>query len=66
MELASAPDYAASGQGTKHGISKPREGTMKIRMDVEGMKITATLVDNETSRDFVSLFPIILTLKKAV
>jgi hypothetical protein len=36
---------------------------MKIRMDVEGTTITATLVDNETSRDFVSLLPLTLTLK---
>ena len=35
---------------------------MKIRMDVEGTVITATLDDNETSRDFVSLLPLTLTL----
>jgi hypothetical protein len=61
--LACAPAYDASGQGTEHGIPKRREGTMKIRMDVEGTEITATLVDNATSRDFVSLFPLTLTLK---
>lgn len=32
-------------------------------MDVEGTAITATLDDNETSRDFVSLLPLTLTLK---
>jgi hypothetical protein len=36
---------------------------MRIRMDVEGTPITATLADNETSRDFVSLLPLTLTLK---
>jgi hypothetical protein len=36
---------------------------MKIRMDVEDTVITATLVDNATSRDFVSLLPLTLTLK---
>ena len=36
---------------------------MKIRMDVEGTAITATLVDNATSRDFVSLLPLTLTLE---
>jgi hypothetical protein len=35
---------------------------MKIRIDVEGTPITATLVDNATSRDFVSLLPATLTL----
>lgn len=32
-------------------------------MDVEGKAITATLDDNETSRDFVSLLPLTLTLE---
>jgi hypothetical protein len=37
--------------------------TMKLRMDVEGTAVTATLDDNETSRDFVSLLPLTLTLQ---
>jgi hypothetical protein len=36
---------------------------MKIRMNVEGTVITATLDDNATSRDFVSLLPLSLTLQ---
>ena len=32
-------------------------------MDVEGTVITATLDDNATSRDFVSLLPLTLTLQ---
>lgn len=36
---------------------------MKIRMNVEGTAITATLVDSPTSRDFVSLLPLTLTFK---
>jgi hypothetical protein len=32
-------------------------------MDVEGTAVTATLDDNETSRDFVSLLPLTLTLQ---
>ena len=36
---------------------------MKIRMNVGGQTITATLDDNETARDFVSLFPMTLTLE---
>jgi hypothetical protein len=63
IALACAPAYEASGQGTEHGISHRQERTMKIRMDVDGAAITATLDDNETSREFVSLFPLTLTLK---
>jgi hypothetical protein len=35
---------------------------VKIRMEVEGTPITATLDDNETARDFASLLPLALTL----
>ena len=35
---------------------------MKIRMDVAGTRITASLDDNATSRDFASLLPLTLTL----
>lgn len=37
--------------------------TMKIRMDVNGTQVTATLNDSETSRDFVSLLPLTLTVE---
>jgi len=37
--------------------------TMKIRMDVNGTRVTATLEDNETSRDFISRLPLTLTLE---
>lgn len=43
-------------------ISDVREGTMKIRIDLEGTLIMATLDDNETARDFASLLPLSLTL----
>jgi hypothetical protein len=36
---------------------------MQIRIDIEGTVITASLVDNATSRDFVSLLPLTLTLR---
>ena len=36
---------------------------MKIRMNVEGKSVTASLLANETSRDFASLLPLTLTLK---
>jgi len=35
---------------------------MKIRLDVEGATVTATLVDSATARDFASLLPLTLTL----
>jgi hypothetical protein len=37
--------------------------TMKIRMDVNGTRVTATLDDNATAIDFVALLPLTLTLK---
>jgi hypothetical protein len=37
--------------------------TMKIRMDMDGTRVTATLDDNATSRDFISLLPLTLTLE---
>jgi hypothetical protein len=43
--------------------SKQRAKTMKIRMTIEGTVLTAALLDNQTSRDFVSLLPLTLTLK---
>jgi hypothetical protein len=36
---------------------------MKIRIDMNGSEITATLTDNATSRDFVSLLPLKLKLE---
>jgi hypothetical protein len=35
---------------------------MKIRLTVNGNAITATLIDSETTRDFVSLLPLTLTM----
>jgi hypothetical protein len=36
---------------------------LKIPMDVNGTPVTATLDDNESSREFVSLLPLTLTLE---
>ena len=36
--------------------------TMKIRLTVNGKAITSTLIDSETTRDFVSLLPLTLTM----
>ena len=35
---------------------------MKIRIKVDGKTITATLIDNATARDFISLLPLRLTM----
>ena len=38
-------------------------GNVKIRIEMNGNEITATLTDNATSRDFVSLLPLKLKLE---
>ena len=35
---------------------------MKIRIGLNGKAITATLIDSETTRDFISLLPLTLTM----
>ena len=49
--------------GRPNEVSNRRVEGMKIRMNVEGAEVTATLDDNATSRDFVSLLPLTLPLK---
>ena len=39
-----------------------RTGTMKIRLKLQDTEIAATLVDSKTTRDFVSLLPLTLTM----
>ena len=36
---------------------------MKLKITVDDRILTATMLDNETSRDFISLLPLTLTLK---
>ena len=36
---------------------------MKVRLTINGKAITATLIDNATARDFVSLLPMTVTLE---
>lgn len=43
--------------------STERTTNMKIRITVADQAVIATLVDNETARDFVSLLPLNLTMK---
>lgn len=73
LALAASLGHAACGAGERvaggstperpSGVSNKRGDGMKIRMDVEGAEVTATLDDNATSRDFVALLPLTLTLK---
>jgi hypothetical protein len=59
-----AADGPASGRrpepvsATPHG----QGNTMKISLKFQDKTVTATLIDNETSRDFVSLLPLTLTM----
>lgn len=42
--------------------SAAEANTVKIRITVNGKAITATLIDSETTRDFISLLPLTLTM----
>ena len=42
--------------------SAAEANTMKIRITLNGKAITATLIDSETTRDFISLLPLTLTM----
>lgn len=57
---AEAPN--AAGQESAQGITDQQARIMKIRIDLGDTVVTATLDDNDTSRDFVSLLPLTLTL----
>jgi hypothetical protein len=63
-----ALDFAA--HGADNGAAKPSTESpnqspsiMKIRLTIDGKAITATLIDNATARDFLSLLPLTLTLE---
>ena len=57
----------AEGRGpscaTSHDASGQRTNAMKISLKIQDKVVTATLMDNATSRDFVSLLPMDLTLE---
>jgi hypothetical protein len=63
IPLGCADTNDVTAQEARRGTSDQQERTMQVRLNVEGTAITATLDDNETSRDFVSLLPLTLTLK---
>ncbi len=56
----STANTALPNSPTNASPVKPQ--TMKIRLKVEDKVITATLSDSETTRDFVSLLPLTLTM----
>jgi hypothetical protein len=45
------------------GAQNRQASTMKIRVTIDGKASEATLLDNATARDFVSLLPLTLTLE---
>lgn len=49
---------------TTYSIAKDSQlvDTMKIKLTINNQTITATLIDSETTRDFISLLPLNLTL----
>src|SRR5437773_11997047 len=68
LALAMALIHAASWADTSTSTSIRSEpstqhaNTMKIRITVNGKATTATLLDSDTTRDFISLLPLTLTM----
>src|SRR6516225_5362811 len=50
----------APGSAVERDPARPNR--MKIRLTVEGKELTATLIDSQTSRDFIALLPLTLTM----
>ena len=67
MALNSAARGADNGRvssGAKPSETvQERTSTIKIRLTINGKAITATLIDNATVRDFLTLLPMTLTLE---
>src|SRR3979409_1576828 len=63
VSSAHAEGGGPTAPATSQEESAQRTNAMKISVKVQDKVITATLVDNATSRDFVSLLPISLTLE---
>jgi hypothetical protein len=70
--LATAPSGIAVGHAAEGGppdratsgiASDQRTMAMRIRIKAGDKVVTATLVDNPTSRDFISLLPLTVTLE---
>lgn len=63
MALACHGAVDSEAQQPARRISDQEAGTMKIRIEIEGTFVTATLDDTEVARDFASLLPLTMTLK---
>ena len=59
----SPPPAVAPTAAPPTGVSPERRDSMKIRLRAEDTVITATLIDSTTTRDFMSLLPLTLTLE---
>jgi hypothetical protein len=70
LVLASVAGFARADEGSGSQRAKPSAeqvsqgtSTMRIRLTINGKAITATMLDNATSRDFLSLLPMTVTLE---
>jgi len=56
LAIAASMAVGSTTQGEERNV-------MKIRMTINGRPVTATMLDNATARDFLSLLPITLKLE---
>ena len=63
VSSAHAEGRDPSAAATSQDASAQRKNAMKISIKIQDKVVTATLMDNATSRDFVSLLPMDLTLE---
>jgi hypothetical protein len=61
--VCGADASAASGSSAER--APDQSAGMKVKLTVEGKELTATLVDGPTSRDFLALLPLTLTMNAA-
>ncbi|WP_349606061.1 cyclophilin-like fold protein [Cupriavidus sp. DF5525] len=59
---ACVPGIAVAAPSTGASAAPSQEFPMKIRLQVDGQPVTATLDDNASARDFAALLPLSLTL----
>jgi hypothetical protein len=70
LALAWATALTLAAHGADNGAAKPSTESlsqstniMKVRLTINGKAIAATLLDNATARDFLSLLPMTLTFE---
>ena len=63
VSSAHAEEGGPTAPAASREASHQRTAAMKISITIQDKVITATLVDNATSRDFVSLLPLSVTLE---